>query len=144
MPEPTIPTAAALATVAMSPGIVLFGANLGLQPTDLILGVAGAGVAMVLLKTVPSSGAGLLPFAKDTGLRVAFALSSALFAGVAAPVFGPIFYALLPASVQALVPLAKVLGLTAFVAGGGAQRLFNVIINWTARKGEPKPAEGGA
>lgn len=145
MPEPTS-VAAVVGTAAASPVLVLLGLRLGLQPSDLIAGAAGASLSMLFYNAVPSTGDGARELARTTFKRMAFALGSAVFAAFGAPVAGPVVSALLGILIPAekLAPLAAPLQtFAALILGGGAQRFFSALIERGVRKVEGK-TEGGA
>lgn len=149
MPEPTSVVAAA-GTVAASPVLVLLGTQLGLQPSNLIAGAFGAAIAILMFDAVPSTGDGARELARTTLKRVGFALGSALFAGFAAPVAGPIVSALLGVLIpaDALGPLAApIRALSALLLGCGAQRFIKALIDRAVQRARGTPdskPEGGA
>lgn len=149
MPEPTSVVAAA-GTAAASPVLVLLGIRLGLQPSDLIAGAAGAAIAILLLNAVPSTGDGARELARTTLKRVGFALGSAMFAAYSAPVAALIVTAALSVLVtpEKLAPMAgPIQALAALILGGGAQRIFSALIDRAAQRArgaaDSKP-QGGA
>ena len=122
MPEPTIPTAAAvtLATQAAAvPVLTVLGISLGLRPDILVAGFAGAVVAMALLNSVPSTGDTWRQLLRDSLRRMAVALASALTAGYLTPL----------SLLVTQMPDSLLLG-ASFAVGAGAQRM---LLAWLRR-----------
>jgi len=134
MPEPTISTAgaAAAATAAVSPILVVAGVSVGLHAGDLIAGVVGAAAAILFFNAVPSTGDTWRELLRTSGKRVFFALVSAAFAGYVARVAGPLAAALvakfvqLPAGVSLEEPLRL---LSAAIVAAGLQRFLQATLN---------------
>lgn len=122
MPEPTIPTTAAvtLATQAAAvPVLTVLGISLGLRPDILVAGFAGAVVAMALLNSVPSTGDTWQQLLRDSLRRMMVALASSATAGYLTPL----------TVLVANVPDSLLLGI-AFVLGAGAQQM---LLAWLKR-----------
>jgi len=139
MPEPTIPTAAAvtLATQAAAvPVLTVLGISLGLRPDILVAGFAGAVVAMALLNSVPSTGDTWQQLLRDSLRRMSVALASSATAGYLTPL----------TVLVANVPDSLLLGI-AFVLGAGAQQM---LLAWLRRLrttvggADPPAGAGGA
>lgn len=137
MPEPTIPTAAAVTLASSSlavPVVTAFGVSLGLRPDILVAGFAGAVVAMTLLNSVPSTGDTWRQLLRDSLRRMAVALASSVTAGYLTPL----------TLLVAQIPESLLLG-GAFAVGAGAQRM---LLAWLQRLnrtvgGDPPAGQGG-
>ncbi|WP_367846995.1 hypothetical protein [Rhodoferax sp. WC2427] len=127
MAEPTISAAATFVAVgAAIPVLTAFGVPLGLRADVLLAGFLGAGAAMVLLNTVPSSGDTLPNLLATTVRRGFVAVASSLTAGYMVPVFAEnsaiasqLFYS--------------------FLIGAGAQKILSVAVERFAGRVEGKP-----
>lgn len=138
MPEPTIPTAAAitLATQAAAvPVLAVAGVSLGLRADVLVAGFAGAVGAMALLNSVPSTGDTWQQLVRDSLRRMMIALASSATAGYLTPL----------ALLMANVPDSLLLG-GAFAVGAGAQQLLLAVLRRLGSNitgGEPPAGQGG-
>lgn len=135
MPEPTVPAAAAIATLA-PPAITvtalsILGVSLGLRADVLLAGFCGAVAAMALLDSVPSSGDTWKELLRTSLKRCGVAIGSAVTAGYIAPLLGLING----------VPADLILSV-AFLAGAGAMQMLPWLIERFG-KGQGSGAAGG-
>lgn len=136
MPDPTIPTAAAVqfaATAGGVAGVTLLGVPLGLRVDLLIAGFSGAVVAMALLNSVPGSWDTWQQLVRTSLQRIAVAVASSLVAGYVTPI----------AMLLANMPPPLVVA-TGFVVGAGARQILNAVIQRFANSAHTQPpADGG-
>lgn len=129
MPEPTTTATAAAATYVAAglsvPVISLLGAPLGLRADELIAGLAGSLVTIVLLNSVPSTGDTWQHLLRTFAKRIFVSVASAITAGYLTPL------GLLVAS----LPDPLVLGV-AFAIGGFAQRVMQTVLARVDRLGK--------
>ncbi len=134
MTEPATTTTAVTLTAGSIavPALTVAGIPLGLRPDILLAGFAGSLVAIILLNSVPASGDTWSALLRTTLRRMMVAMASSLTAGYLAPMV----------MLVAQLPDAMQLG-SAFVAGGGAQRVLLAVM---ARIVPPQPdrEEGAA
>lgn len=134
MPEPTTTTAAAVATLSGGalavPALSLLGMPLGLRADVLVAGFAGALAAVALLNSVPATGDTLRALIETSFKRLFVATTSSLFAGYMTPLL--LFTGNLPDSL---------LLSAAFLAGGGAQKIFAAVLR---KFFNDEPPKGGA
>lgn len=107
---------------AALPQIVIFGYAVGLRADVLLAGFAGAVVALSFFNTVPSTGDTWRALLETSLRRMWWCLASALSSGYITPLM------LLLDGEKLRIPEALVLS-TAFVVGGGAQRIVGRFIN---------------
>jgi hypothetical protein len=130
MPDPTLPSAAAVAVTAgaasvaalqaapaIAPQLVVFGYALGLRADVLVAGFAGSVVALTFFNSVPSTGDTLRRLVETTLRRMWWCLASSLTSGYLTPLV------LLPAPSELHIPEALMYSV-AFVVGAGAQRIL--------------------
>lgn len=138
MSDPVVTPAAAIAANIVGaavavPVLTMFGVPLGLEANVLIAGLVGAIAAIVLLDSVPGSTDTLSELLRTTLKRITVAALSALIAGYAAPVIGPLF-----SSGTQLVPVTL---LASLVVGASAQQSLRLAIDWLQSKAK-RSAEG--
>ena len=121
MPEPT--STAAAVTIAAAAGAIpmltAFGVPLGLRADLLIAGFFGSLVAIILLNSVPGHVDTWRELIKTTMRRMFVAFASSLTAGYISPLV-----LLLLSSLPDPLLLS-----TAFIIGGGAQKVLTSAIN---------------
>lgn len=136
MPEPTLPTAAAAATLASAslavPALTVLGASLGLRADVLLAGFCGAVAAMTLLNSVPSSGDTWRELLRTSLKRMGVAVGSAVTAGYIAPLL---------ALINGVPPVLMLS--VAFVAGAGAMQILPWVIERFGKGQGSKPASEG-